>query len=159
MYFRAAFAAFLFLISYPAMAQVELVFDPTNRSGPIVVKAMQASFERDTGITRFQGNVVVTQGGMKLTCDDAVVKTAFPEFSEIESIAVEGNVVMQNNRGSASAAYGTFFVQQGELRLRHNVLIRTDTYTLGGEEYVYNLDTGVSSISGNAAADLKISEQ
>ena len=150
-----AFLAF----SGAASAQVELVFDPQSAHGPVVVNAGLATFERGTGITQFHDGVVVTQDRLRLVSDEAEVKTVSPDSPEIDYVSVSGNVEMTTEGGRVTARYGIYSVQQGLIRLQDNIRVKTESFTLTGQNFVYELETGKSRLSGKAAADITTSGQ
>lgn len=142
-----------------ASAQVELVFDPQNVHGPVVVNAELATFERGTGITKFMGDVVVTQENLRLKSDEAEAKTVSPDIPEIQYVSVTGNVELTTEGGIVTSWHGVYHVQEGMIELHGNVRVKTESFTLTGQDFVYDFETGKSTLSGKAAADITTSGQ
>ena len=140
-----------------ASAQVELILDPQSVRGPVVVTAELATFERGTGITRFQGGVVVTQESLRLEADEAEAKTVSPDIPEIQYLSVTGNVELSTEGGTVTARHGVYNVQQGMVELHGDVRVKTESFTLTGQDFVYDFETGKSTLSGKAAADITTS--
>jgi lipopolysaccharide export system protein LptA len=46
----------------------------SDKSQPIVINAASVSFNRQTGVSLYQGNVVISQGSSKLTADSLTVQ-------------------------------------------------------------------------------------
>ncbi len=142
-----------------ASAQVELVFDPQNVHGPVVVNAELATFERGTGVTKFTGRVVVTQERLRLESDEAEAKTVSPDIPEIQYVSVTGKVVLTTEGVVVTAEHGVYQVLAGTVELHGNVRVKTESLTLTGQEFVYDFETGKSTLSGKAAADVTTSGQ
>ena len=158
-FLRACLTIAVLAIAGAASAQVELVFDPQSAHGPVVVNAELATFERGTGITKFQGGVVVTQERLRLVSDEGEVKTVRPDSPEIQHVSVTGNVVLTTEGVRVSAKHGVYSVQEGRIELRDNIRVKTESITLSGQIFVYDLETGKSTLTGKAAADVTTSGQ
>ncbi len=156
--FLTALIASVFFFTYNAEAQVSLVFAPTNTSDPVYVEAFEATIERGRQITRFEGGVVVTQGGITLTSDYAEIQTVNPDSSDIQHVLVQGDVELTGETGFVEADEGIYLVQERVVELNGNVRVKAANFSLSGQLFVYNLDTGDSSLTGDSAADIKISE-
>jgi lipopolysaccharide export system protein LptA len=59
---------------------------PEDREKPINLEADSASFDQNTGVSIYQGNVVVTQGTMYLAADKATVYLQGGEFQKMEAV-------------------------------------------------------------------------
>lgn len=142
-----------------ANAQAELLFDPTNPEGPVVVTAERAIFERGTGITRFTGGVIVTHANLRLTCDEAEVETVAVDSSQIAVVRVFGNVRLINEEADATSQQGIYLVDEGIIRMSGGVRLVTPTFTLSGPEFVYDIETGQGTLEEGGAADIQTSDQ
>ncbi len=99
---------------------------PSDRSQPITLLADRATFSERTGVTTYTGNVVIEQGSMKLQADS--VTAQLNKSRQISTITANGHPArfqqkMDVNKGLA----------HGE-----------------GQKIVYNADTGIITLSGNA---------
>ena len=145
--------------SLPVNAQVELQFNPTDQDGPFTVSSERARFDRATGTTSFIGSVVITREALTLTCDEAIVYTSESDRSEVESILVIGNVVMNNEDGEATAQEGEYLLQEALIRLSGGVRIATADFTLVGPEFTYDIETGLATLDEGAAADVNVPDE
>lgn len=59
---------------------------PEDREQPISLEADTASFDQTTGISVYEGNVVVTQGTLYLAADKATVYLQGGEFQKMEAV-------------------------------------------------------------------------
>ncbi len=57
----------------------------TDRNEPIEVEADQAELDNAAGVSTYTGNVVVTQGSMRLEADRLVVRTASGRFDSMQA--------------------------------------------------------------------------
>jgi lipopolysaccharide export system protein LptA len=80
------FGLFLFLLSGILMIPVSSQALPEDREQPINLEADSASFDQNTGISIYEGNVVVTQGSMYLAADKATVYIEGGEFQRMEAV-------------------------------------------------------------------------
>lgn len=99
---------------------------PTDRNQPISLVADRATYNDKTGYTTYTGNVVIEQGSMKLQADS--VTAQLNKSRQISTITANGHPArfqqkMDVNKGLA----------HGE-----------------GQKIVYNADTGIITLSGNA---------
>ncbi len=156
---RIAFFAATVLAAAGADAQVELLLDPANQAGPVLVRSGKAVFERETGVTSFTGGVTVTHAGLQLTCEEAVVQTADADIGEIEFIRVGKNVVMTSETGEATADWGIYFVPEARIELHGGVRVKTQAFTLTGPEFHYDLRTGKGTLEKGSAADIRIADE
>lgn len=58
---------------------------PEDRNKPIQLEADSAQFDQNSGISTYQGNVIVTQGTMRLTADVARIYIQNGEFRRMEA--------------------------------------------------------------------------
>ena len=143
-------------VAYP---QAELLFDPTNPEGPIVVKAERAIFERGSGVTKFVGNVVVTHADLRLTCDSAEVLLDENHDNQIALVRVEGNINLVNKDAKATASQGVYSLEDNRIRLIGGVRIETPAFTLSGPVFVYDIETGQGVLEEGGAADVQVKNQ
>ena len=71
----------LILLLLPAWASAL----PEDRKQPINLEADKGSYNQRTGVSVYQGNVVVTQGTMKLVADEATVYFKNGEFEKMHA--------------------------------------------------------------------------
>ena len=59
---------------------------PEDRNQPIQLEADRAQLDQKTGISVYQGNVVITQGSMRLTADTVTVYLRDGNFQRMEAV-------------------------------------------------------------------------
>jgi lipopolysaccharide export system protein LptA len=59
---------------------------PDDRNQPIQLEADRAQLDQKTGISVYQGNVVITQGSMRLTADKVTIYLQNGNFQRMEAI-------------------------------------------------------------------------
>ena len=136
---------------------------PEDKDQPIHLEAKSAQFDQNTGISTYTGNVVVTQGTMRLTADVAKIYIQNGAFQRME----------------ASGAPTTFRYQpqadkeviNGEgLRIEYNVatdkvyVIDKAKFTQGGDVFTgdrveYDLSTDLINASSVEGGRIKITIQ
>jgi lipopolysaccharide export system protein LptA len=78
----------LALLTVPLLAYVSSIAlgMPQDREQPIQLEADRAELDQKTGVSVYQGNVVITQGSMRLAADKATVFTDNGVFQRIEAM-------------------------------------------------------------------------
>ena len=146
--------ALLFLGTVPAHAQSL----PGGDSGqPIEINADRLEVVQPEQKAIFSGNVVATQGKVKLTSERMTVfyrpASNGGAQSGVSRIEVAGNVNMTTPTESASGDQGVYNVDNKQILVFGNVTLRRDKNVLKGERMEYNLQTGRSLLTaGDAGA-------
>ena len=78
------------LLSLGLLAPTLVLGLPEDRDQPIQLEADTAHWDQNTGISTYEGNVVITQGSMRLFADTAVIYLNEGEFQRMEA---DGNPV------------------------------------------------------------------
>lgn len=110
-------------LSFTAMATFAL---PSDRSQPVSLVADKATYNDKTGYTTYTGNVVIEQGTMKLQADS--VTAQLNKNRQISTVTASGRPARFQQKTEANKGFA-----KGE-----------------GQKIVYNADTGIITLSGNA---------
>jgi lipopolysaccharide export system protein LptA len=139
--FLAAFAT----LAVPASAQVSGL----ETSKPIAVNADNfiADLAGETGT--YTGNVVVTQGAVKLHADKVLVAAPGGKASRMEAT---GHVVVDSPSGTAVGDRGTYDVAAETVRLAGNVVLTKDNNVLRGNALDVHMRTGEAKLVGAPTA-------
>jgi len=157
---RLAIAFILGLVALslgpPAGAQgTEISFGvlKTDTSQPVDVTSDALDVNQEDGSALFKGNVLITQGQMRLSADSVLVinKT---EGSGIERLEARGNVILVSGTDAAEAGEADYSIDSGLVELRGSVLLTQGTTSLGAERMVVNLATGNATLSGRVRTTL-----
>lgn len=144
----------LFLLSVPAYGQS---LAGGNSNAPIEINADRLEVVQSDQKAIFSGNVEATQDKIKLNSDRMTVfyRPAGEEGGQsgVSRIEVAGNVKMNTPTESASGDQGVYNVDNKQILMFGNVLLRRDKNVLNGQRLEYNLETGRSLLtSGDAGA-------
>lgn len=141
------FAAGLAL-GQPALAQeVEFKGLQQDSSLPVQVNADSLSVDQASGLATFDGNVVVTQGGMTIKSGNARVENA-ADGNGIAKIYFTGRVTFAAGTEAAQANDAVYTVATGEIVLTGDVLLTQGTTTIAGQKMVYDLEKGTGQMQG-----------
>lgn len=118
--------------------------DPTL---PVEVKADSLSVDQATGSAAFSGNVMVTQGQMKLSADTVTVEYG-PDKKKIATLHASGNVLLVNATDAAKGDAAVYTVDSGTIVLTGNVLLTQGQAAISGGELTVDLRSGTGRMSG-----------
>jgi lipopolysaccharide export system protein LptA len=131
--------------AYPADATAGLGIDASQ---PIAVNAdnLVADLKSETAL--YTGNVIVTQGAIRLHADRLKVSAPGGKASHME---VDGHVVVDSPTGQAVGDSGVYNVAEQVLRLTGNVVLTKDANVLRGSALEVSMATGVAHLTAGAA--------
>ena len=111
-----------------------------NSREPIAVNAdsFLADLNGDTGT--YTGNVIVTQGMVKLHADEVKVLAPDGRASRMEA---QGHVIVDSPSGQAIADTGVYDVPQQVLRLTGNVVLTKEQNVMRGTALEFSMATGL----------------
>ena len=109
-----------------ALTAVTAMALPSDRNQPLSLVADRATFNDKTGITTYTGNVVITQGTMKLQADSIVAN--LDAQRELSMITANGSPARFQQQIDAKKG-----LAKGQ-----------------AQKIVYNASTGIISLTGNA---------
>ncbi|OSP54690.1 lipopolysaccharide transport periplasmic protein LptA [Pseudoruegeria sp. SK021] len=124
----------------------------SDPDAPVEVAADKLDLAQSEGTAIFSGNVVVTQGEMKLTAQQIVVTyLTLPDGSlgtDVDTIAATGDVVMVTPSEAAEADKAVYTPARNEVVMSGNVLLTQGVNTLAGERLIVDLVTGTGQVDG-----------
>jgi len=114
---------------------------------PIAVNAdaFVADLNSETGL--YTGNVIVTQGPIRLHADRLRVSAPGGKASRME---VDGHVVVDSPSGQVTGDAGVYDVAEQVLRLKGNVVLTKDANVLRGSALEVSMATGVAHLTAGA---------
>ena len=124
---------------------VTLGLDSTQ---PIAVNAdsFLADLNKDTGT--YSGNVIVTQGEVRLHADEVTVHAPGGRAARMEA---NGNVIVDSPSGQAVGDSGVYDVSQQTIRLTGNVVLTKDANVMRGNALEVSMATGLARLTADAA--------
>lgn len=119
----------------------------TDTTQPVQVDADQLSVNQEDGNATFSGNVVITQGTMKLQA--ALVTILYSaDRKAIESLRAEGGVTLAAGTDAATAETAEYLPDTGDLTLTGNVVLTQGAAAISGEKLVLSLKSGLGTMTG-----------
>jgi lipopolysaccharide export system protein LptA len=118
-----------------------------NSREPIAVNAdsFLADLNGDTGT--YTGNVIVTQGMVKLHADQVKVLAPNGRASRMEA---QGHVIVDSPSGQAIADAGVYEVPQQVMRLTGNVVLTKEQNVMRGNTLEFSMATGLAKMTAGA---------
>lgn len=114
---------------------------------PVQVQADTLTISQADGAALFSGNVLVTQGEMRLTAAEIAVEYAADRKS-IQRLHATGKVLIVNASDAAEADQAIYTIQTGEVVMTGNVLLTQGQVAMAAERLVINLQTGTGKMEG-----------
>lgn len=147
--FLSACVLGVFLASVAIAQGTQLSFGgiKADPSQPVEVTADNLEVDQTTGQATFSGNVLVTQGEMKLSADKVQV-IYDQEARKIARMDATGNVLLVSGLDAAEAQNAEYTVDSGTIVMTGNVLLNQGPSTIAGERMVVDLTTGAAQMSG-----------
>jgi lipopolysaccharide export system protein LptA len=120
-----------------------------DTSAPIVVNADKQDFDLNAKTVTYTGNVIVTQGDIKMHSNTMKVTSA---SGKADKIYADGKVLLNSpTAGSASGDNAVYDVVPHTVTLSgHVVLTKVGRATMRGAQLTVNLDTGLATLGGAA---------
>jgi lipopolysaccharide export system protein LptA len=150
MAFRLGFLVLtLSLVAAGADAQQKIAFGELNQdtTQPVQVTADQLAVNNADGTAIFSGNVVVTQGEMKLAAGEVKVTYGTAQ-NDIESLVASGGVTVTNLGDAAEAEEAVYTIDSGVIVLTGNVLLTQGPSAMAGQRLSINLKDGTGVMEG-----------
>jgi lipopolysaccharide export system protein LptA len=147
--FGSPVLAALLLSGAAAAAQQKIAFGDLNQdtTQPVQVQADQLAVNNADGSAVFSGNVVVTQGEMKLAAGEVKV-TYGTEQSDIETLVASGGVIVTNLGDAAEAQEAVYAIDSGVIVLSGDVLLTQGGSAMAGQKLTINLKDGTGVMEG-----------
>ncbi len=148
---RALFLAFL--LAGPAFAQgagVSLGGLQQDTGLPVEVTAESLSVNQADGTAVFTGDVVVTQGEMRLAAPEVTVNydRSDGNTGRIVSVDARGGVTLATGAEAAEAREATYTIDDGKVVMTGDVVLTQGPNALAGERLVVDLVAGTGTIEG-----------
>ncbi|MCU0902339.1 MAG: LptA/OstA family protein [Tabrizicola sp.] len=144
-----SFAFALLLMATAATAQQKIAFGELNQdtSLPVQVSADQLAVNNADGTAVFSGNVVVTQGEMKLLAGEVRVIYGTTQ-SDIQELIASGGVTVTNLGDAAEAQEAVYTIETGVIVLSGDVLLTQGGSAMAGQKLSLNLKDGTGVMEG-----------
>jgi lipopolysaccharide export system protein LptA len=119
-----------------------------DSNAPIAVNAdaFLADLNGETGT--YTGNVIVTQGAVRMHADQVKVTAPSGHASKMEAL---GHVVVDSPSGQAVGDNGFYDVPTQVLRLNGNVVLTKEANVMRGSALEISMATGIAHLTGGGA--------
>lgn len=123
-------------------------------AAPVEVTADSLSVNRAAGTAQFRGNVVISQGQMRLAAGLVSVFYAEGDSSQITRIEAEEGVTLATPAEAAESQSATYDPGNGSLVMRGNVLLTQGANTITGQSLNVDLRSGTGRMEGRVRTTL-----
>ncbi len=141
--------ALALMLATAAQSQQKIAFGELNQdtTQPVQVTADQLAVNNADGSAVFSGNVLVTQGEMKLAAGE--VKVIYgTEQTDIETLVASGGVIVTNLGDAAEAQEAVYTIDTGVIVLSGDVLLTQGGAAMAGQKLTINLKDGTGIMEG-----------
>ena len=115
---------------------------------PIAVNADSFLADLNNNTGTYKGNVIVTQGEVRLHADEVTVHAPGGRASRMEA---NGHVVVDSPSGQAVGDSGVYDVPEQTIRLTGNVVLTKDANVMRGNALEVSMATGLARLTANPA--------
>jgi lipopolysaccharide export system protein LptA len=145
-----ATALALGLTAVPASAQqANIAFGGMKQdtSLPVSLDADTLAINNADGSAVFTGNVIVSQGEMRLTATEVRVEY-LPDGGGIKTLHATGGVTLKNATDAAEAQDAVYTIDSGDVVMTGDVLLTQGQNAISGQKLVINLKEGTGVMEG-----------
>ena len=146
----ACFTLLALALAQPAVAQDTNVAFGGLKGDPTAEVEMNAdtlTVSQADGQAVFSGNVVVSQGEMKLSANEVRVEYGSDQTS-IDKLFATGSVLLVNATDAAQADQAIYTIASGEVVMTGNVLLTQGQAAMSAQKLVIDLKTGTGRMEG-----------
>ena len=143
---------FMIVHSLPAFAQgTSLAFGGLKHDAslPVEVAADSLKVDQSDGSAVFSGNVLVSQGEMKLAASSVRVEYVDGgDTGQIEKMLASGGVTFTNGLEAAEAQEATYTLTSSAVVMTGDVILTQGSNAITGERLVIDLENGTGNMEG-----------
>ena len=126
---------------------------PSDRQATIVIESDRAQLNEKTGITEYQGTVVIQQGSLLIEADQVTIYSTDGQANKIISIGKPAHYQQQPNSedGLVNARASTieYYIDTETITLIKNASLELEGSTLEGEHINYDLKAELVEARGS----------
>ena len=135
-----------FPLSIYAQTSFSLGGFETNPSAPLEMTSDKLTINQSDGSARFEGNVVVGQGNIRIAAELVIVR--YSKAGEIDQLSARGRVTVVTNKESAEADTAEYSLKNRTLVMNGNVMLSQGQIVMSSESLQINLNTGAAIVQG-----------
>jgi lipopolysaccharide export system protein LptA len=118
-----------------------------DTSLPVTLDADTLAINNADGSAKFTGNVIVSQGEMRLTAGEVQVEYT-PDGGGIKTLHAIGGVTLINAADAAEAKEAVYTIDSGNVVMTGDVLLTQGANAISGQKLVINLKDGTGVMEG-----------
>ena len=118
-----------------------------DTSLPVEMKSDALSVNQADGNAVFTGNVIVTQGAMKLSAAEIRVEYS-ADKKAIETLYATGGVLLVNASDAAQADQAVYTISTGDVVMTGNVLLTQGQAAMSSQKLIIDLKSGSGRMEG-----------
>ena len=141
--------------SFPAVAQTSLLLGSVriDPNSPMNMTSDKLSISQADGSARFEGNVVIGQGDMRISAE-LVIVTYLAEGG-IDQLTASGGVTFVTKSNEAESETADYSLTNNTLVMNGNVLLKQGQNAISAETMNVDLATGSAILTGRVRTILK----
>jgi len=147
----AAVAVSAMLLAGAAMAQgTNIAFGGLKHdtSQPVEVASDNLQIDQANGSASFSGNVLITQGELRLSAGTVNVVYAPGSVGQISELRATGGVTLVNGTEAAEAREAVYSIDKGTVVMTGNVILTQGQNALSSDTLTIDLNSGTGNLSG-----------
>jgi len=157
MFFRTLACVALLAVSSPAWAQgTQVAFGTIQQdtSAPVEVTADELNVDQTTGEAIFTGNVLISQGDMRLSAARVVV--IYRDDSDgIQRLEATGGVTLASGQDAAESQRADYDIDSGVIVMTGDVLMAQGRSAISADRMTVDLDGGTARMQGRVKTILQ----
>ena len=118
-----------------------------DTSLPVTLDADTLAINNADGSALFTGNVLVSQGDMRMTAGEVQVEY-LPDGGGIKTLHATGGVTLSNAQDAAEAKDAVYTIDSGDVVMTGDVLLTQGNNAISGQKLVINLKAGTGVMEG-----------
>jgi lipopolysaccharide export system protein LptA len=122
---------------------------------PVEVTANQLVISREQTQAVFSGDVLVVQGGLRMSADLLTVEYAEADRTRIETLIAEGHVLMSTPAEAAQASRAVYALSTRSLEMTGEVLLTQGGNVMSGQKLTVDLTAGTGRMDGRVKTILQ----
>ncbi|OUD09635.1 lipopolysaccharide transport periplasmic protein LptA [Marivivens niveibacter] len=145
----------MFATATAAAAQTDIALGgiQADSSAPVEITADSLSVDQETGIAAFSGNVLITQGELRLSAGS--VEVVYDDDSgDITRLIASGGVTFVTATDAAEAQTAVYDLADNTLNMTGDVLITQGRSAIAADSMRVNLATGKAQLDGRVRTTL-----
>ena len=138
--------ALLPVVAFAQSAGIALGTGSFDSNAPVDVTSDSLSLDQDSGQAVFEGNVLVVQGGLRMSA--AKISVTYGDDG-VTALTATGGVTLVTPTEAAEAQEATYTVADASAVLSGDVLLTQGNATISGDRLFIDLQSGTGRMEGN----------